>query len=254
MDLAKESLVIKRKWLQENIIDTKAIPAYIEYVGTLDNHFSTIGVVGENEMCLNLMGKDLLDDTAHQFCIKVQQHILDRLISYQEETGVLFNFEATPAESTCYRLALIDSKKCPDIITQKNGNDVYYTNSCNIPVKSVTTITDMLKNQESLQTMFTGGVVSHLYFEGAISGEQAKSIIRSSFTNTRIPYESISPISRYCPTHKYIKEMVDECPICHAKLKKYQRITGYIRCIDNFNEGKKAEFKDRQQFGSEVKP
>lgn len=254
MDLAKESLVIKRKWLQENIIDTKAIPAYIEYVGTLDNHFSTIGVVGENEMCLNLMGKDLLDDTAHQFCIKLQQHILDRLISYQEETGVLFNFEATPAESTCYRLALIDSKRYPDIITQKNGNDVYYTNSCNIPVKSVTTITDMLKNQESLQTMFTGGVVSHLYFEGAISGDQAKSIIRSSFTNTRIPYASISPISRYCPTHKYIKEMVDECPICHAKLKKYQRITGYIRCVDNFNEGKKAEFKDRQQFGSEVKP
>lgn len=136
----------------------------------------------------------------------------------------------------------------PDIITQGSGRDVYYTNSCHIPVKLVKDINSTFKHQDDLQTQFTGGTVIHCYLEGAIPGEHAKQIVKSMFETYRVPYMSLSPISRYCPEHGYIKEIVDKCPICKQRLKKYQRITGYLRCIDNFNRGKAAEFKDRVQL------
>ena len=170
---------------------------------------------------------------------------------YQEETGVLFNYEATPAESTCYRFALKDTKDYEDIITQGSGKDCYYTNSCHIPVKDIKGIDSTFKHQETLQTQFTGGTVIHCYFEGAISGDNAKEIVKAMFTRYKEPYMSISPISRYCDEHGYIEENVDKCPICKQKLKKYQRITGYLRCVDNFNRGKKAEFDDRSQLNDE---
>lgn len=249
LDIAKDSLVIKRNWLQENIIETNAVPAFCEYVGTLDNHFSTIGIVGMNEMCENFMGKNILDDEAHAFAVEVGQHILEKLVEYQEETGVLFNFEATPAESTCYRLARRDKETYPDIITQGNDGDVYYTNSCHIPVKYIDGIDSTFKHQNDLQTLFTGGTVIHNYMEGAITGEQAKSIVKTVFTYYKVPYMSISPISRYCPQHGYVDQVTDTCPKCGKRLQKYQRITGYLRCVDNFNVGKKAEFRDRHQIG-----
>lgn len=248
LDIAKESLEIKRQWLQENILDTNAVPAFMEYVGTMDNHFSVIGEVGANEMCENFMGKNILDPEAHAFVHEVHEFILKALQDYQEETGHLYAFEATPAEGTCYRFALKDKSIYKDIITQGNGGDPYYTNSCHIPVKLIEGIDKTFKHQEDLQTQFNSGTVIHLYLEGAISGEQAKAIIRSVFENYRVPYVSLSPISRYCPEHGYIKETVDECPICGERLKKYQRITGYLRCIDNFNNGKAAEFRDRKQI------
>ena len=249
LDIAKDSLEIKRDWLQENVIDTNLIPAYNEYVGTINNHFSTIGIVGMNEMCENLLGKNILDADAKGFCLEVGNHIRGKLLAYQEETGHLYNYEATPAESTCYRLALGDKKRCPDIITQGEGDNVYYTNSCHIPVKYVTSINKTFEHQDELQTQFTGGTVIHVYLEGAISGEQAKDIVKAMFTKYRTPYTSLSPISRYCSEHGYVKEHVDECPICGRRLSKYQRITGYLRCIDNFNPGKAEEFKDRNQLG-----
>lgn len=248
MNVAKDSLEIKRQWLQENVIDTKLIPAYIEYVGTIDNHFSTIGVVGFNEMCENFMGKNILDNEAHKFCVDVGNFIRKKLLEFQEETGHLYNYEATPAESTCYRLALIDKKTYPDIITQGHGGDVYYTNSCHIPVKYIEDINTTFAHQDDLQTQFTGGTVIHCYLEGAISGDHAKEIVKSMFTNYKTPYVSISPISRYCDEHRYVKEIVNKCPTCKKKLKMYQRITGYLRCVDNFNKGKKAEFFDRVQI------
>lgn len=248
LDIAKESLEIKRQWLQENILDTNAIPAFMEYVGTMDNHFSVIGEVGANEMCENFMGKNILDPEAHAFVHEVHEFILKALQDYQEETGHLYAFEATPAEGTCYRFALKDKSIYKDIITQGNGGDPYYTNSCHIPVKLIEGIDKTFKHQEDLQTQFNSGTVIHLYLEGAISGEQAKAIIRSVFENYRVPYVSLSPISRYCPEHGYVKETVDECPVCGGRLKKYQRITGYLRCIDNFNNGKAAEFRDRKQI------
>lgn len=248
MDIAKDSLQIKREWLQENILETGAIPAFKEYVGTLNNHFSTIGIVGENEMCVNFMGNDITTDGGKEFALEVGEHIRNRLIDYQDQTGVLFNFEATPAESTCYRLALKDKSIYPDIYTQGNGEDVYYTNSCHIPVSKIKDINSTFAHQDALQIQFTGGTVIHCWLIGAIPGEHAKTIVREMFNRYRVPYMSLSPISRYCDDHGYISENVDYCPKCGKRLKKYQRITGYLRCIDNFNKGKAAEFKDRVQL------
>lgn len=246
--IARDSLEIKRAWLQENVIDTNLIPAYMEYVGTINNHFSTIGVLGMNEMCENFMGKNILDDNAHKFCVRVGEHIRQKLLDFQSETGHLYNYEATPAESTCYRLALIDKKQYPDIITQGSGKDVYYTNSCHIPVGMIEDINSTFKHQEDLQSQFTGGTVIHCYLEGAISGEHAKQIVKSMFQTYKVPYMSLSPISRYCKNHGYIPDKVDKCPICKERLSMFQRITGYLRCVDNFNRGKRAEFKDRKQL------
>lgn len=248
LEVAKESLEIKRAWLQENIINTNLIPAYMEYVGTINNHFSTIGILGMNEMCENFIGKNILDNDAHKFCIDVGEHIRQKLLEFQEETGHLYNYEATPAESTCYRLALLDKKKYPEIITQGSGRDVYYTNSCHIPVKLVEDINSTFAHQDDLQSQFTGGTVIHCYLNGAIPGEHAKEIVKSMFNTYRVPYMSLSPISRYCGEHGYISEIVDKCPTCKQKLKLFQRITGYLRCISNFNRGKLAEFKDRKQL------
>ncbi len=249
LEKAKDSLAIKRNWLNKNIIETNAIPAFIEYVGSLNNYFSTIGVIGMNEMCMNFYGKDIniLSEKGKNFSEEVGRYIRNKLVEFQEETGNLFNYEATPAESTSYRLALKDRKDYPDIITQGQGADCYYTNSCHIPVNLVNGIDSTFKHQETMQSQFTGGTVIHNYLEGAISGEQAKAIVKNMFTNYTVPYMSISPISRYCNEHGYIEETVDKCPICKKRLRKYQRITGYLRCTDNFNKGKLAEFKDRKQ-------
>ena len=250
LDVAKKSLVMKRNWLEKNIIETNAIPAFMQYVGTLKNHFSTIGVIGMNEMCENFFddNSNIISEKGKLFAEEVGEHIRSKLIEYQEETGVLFNYEATPAEATCYRLALKDRKDYPDIITQGSGNDCYYTNSCHIPVKLIEDIDTTFKHQESLQKQFTGGTVIHIYLEGAISGDNAKEIVKNTLSNYGVPYISLSPISRYCIEHGYIKEIVDKCPICKNKLKKYQRITGYLREVENFNRGKRAEFEDRKQL------
>lgn len=249
LQVAKDSLEIKRAWLQQNVIDTHLIPAYMEYVGTIDNHFSTIGVVGMNEMCENFMGKTILDEDARQFCIEVGAYIRQALVRFQEETGHLFNYEATPAESTSYRFALGDKKIYPDIITQGSGKDCYYTNSCHIPVKLIKSINETFAHQDDLQVQFTGGTVIHCYLEGAISGDHAKQIVKAMFEKYRVPYMSLSPISRYCNEHGYIQEHVTKCPYCKYRLKLFQRITGYLRCVDNFNRGKAAEFNDRVQLG-----
>lgn len=248
LNIAKDSLEIKREWIQTNVIETNLIPAYMEYVGTLNNHFLTIGIVGMNEMCENFMGKNILDDEAHKFCYEVGEYIRQKLVVFQEETGHLYNYEATPAESTCYRFALTDKKYHPDIITQGSGKDCYYTNSCHIPVSLITSIDTTFAHQNDLQKQFTGGTVIHVWEEGAITGEQAKAIVKAMFTKYEVPYMSLSPISRYCDTHGYIVDKVDKCPICKQRLKKYQRITGYLRCVDNYNRGKAAEFKDRIQL------
>lgn len=248
LDIAKDSLMIKREWLQKNIIDTHALPAFMEYVGTIKNHFSTIGVISMNEMCMNFMGKDILSEEGKAFSLKVGEFVRNKLKEYQNQYGCLFNYEASPVESTSYRLALIDKKFYPDIITQGEGKDVYYTNSCHIPVNKTESINETFKHQEALQEQFTGGTVIHAYLESGITGEKAKTIVREMITNYKVPYMSLSPISRYCEDHGYVKESVDKCPVCKKKLKMYQRITGYLRCVDNFNRGKKAEFKDRKQM------
>lgn len=253
LNIAKDSLEIKREWLQKNVIETRLIPAFDTYVGTMRNHFSTIGIVGMNEMCENFFGEnnDILTDNGKQFCIEVGQHIRKRLLEFQQETGNLYNFEATPAESTAFRLAKKDKEEYPDIITRGTVKAPYYTNSCHIPVNKIKSIKETFDHQEDLQILFTGGTVIHIFTSGAISGETAKNIIDTVCHEYKVPYVSISPLNRYCPEHGYIADKVDKCPICNANLKMYQRITGYLRCVDNYNDGKKAEFYDRKQLSPE---
>ena len=249
MDLAAESLYIKREYLQHEILEKHLIPAFEEYVGTLDNHFNTIGLVGMNEMCLNLLGKDIRDEEAHQFALEVLDFMRDKLSDYQEDSQQLFNLEATPAESTCYRLARLDVAEFgADIITQGPIDAPYYTNSCHMAVKNVTSIKELFDHQNDLQTKFTGGTVIHCYLEGPITGKQAKQLIRTVMNEYSAPYVSLSPLNAICPEHGLLMRSSDICPTCGKETEMYQRITGYIRNIKNFNPGKKSEFKDRKQI------
>lgn len=246
--IAKDSLEKKRKWLNDNIINKDMLPAFSTYVGTLKNHFSTIGIVGLNEMCENFNGNNILTEEGMEFSIKVCNFIREELINFQEETGNLYNFEATPAESTCYRLAKKDVEDFEDIIVRGGREYPYYTNSCHMPPNEVKNLKQLFDHQEKLQVLFTGGTVVHIYCDGAISGEKAKHIVKTVCKKYRTPYVSISPLNRYCEEHGYVKERVEECPICGKKLDLYQRITGYLRKVEFFNDGKKSEFKDRNQL------
>ncbi|MDM0459059.1 ribonucleoside triphosphate reductase [Clostridium perfringens] len=246
--IAKDSLEKKRKWLNDNIINKDMLPAFSTYVGTLKNHFSTIGIVGLNEMCENFNGNNILTEEGMEFSIKVCNFIREELINFQEETGNLYNFEATPAESTCYRLAKKDVEDFEDIIVRGRREYPYYTNSCHMPPNEVKNLKQLFDHQDKLQVLFTGGTVVHIYCDGAISGEKAKHIVKTVCKKYRTPYVSISPLNRYCEEHGYVKERVEECPICGKKLDLYQRITGYLRKVEFFNDGKKSEFKDRNQL------
>lgn len=246
--IAKDSLEKKRKWLNDNIINKDMLPAFSTYVGTLKNHFSTIGIVGLNEMCENFNGNNILTEEGMEFSIKVCNFIREELINFQEETGNLYNFEATPAELTCYRLAKKDVEDFEDIIVRGGREYPYYTNSCHMPPNEVKNLKQLFDHQDKLQVLFTGGTVVHIYCDGAISGEKAKHIVKTVCKEYRTPYVSISPLNRYCEEHGYVKERVEECPICGKKLDLYQRITGYLRKVEFFNDGKKSEFKDRNQL------
>jgi anaerobic ribonucleoside-triphosphate reductase len=250
LTLAKESLEIKREWLQENIIDKRMIPAYNAYVGTLKNHFSTIGVIGMNEMCENFFGEgiDILSDEGKRLAIKVSNFIRDKLIEFQQETGNLWNYEATPAEGTAYRLAKKDTEEFDDIVTRGTKEAPYYTNSCHIAVGKVTGIKSTFDHQDDLQTLFTGGTVIHTFLDGSITGGQAKQIIKALCETYKTPYISLSPLNRYCKIHGYVEERLENCPQCGAELELYQRVTGYLRKVDLFNAGKKSEFKERVQL------
>ena len=248
--IAKDSLEMKREYLQRNIVDRNLIPAFCTYVGTLKNHFSTIGIIGMNEMCENFLGEDIdiLTSEGKTFALEVGNFVREKLLEFQEETGNLYNFEATPAESTAFRLAKKDLEEFDDIITRGTKEAPYYTNSCHMSVSKVESIKQIFDHQDDLQALFTGGTVIHLFLDGAISWEQAKSIIKTACTNYKVPYISISPLNRYCPKHGYVKEKVNNCPKCNAVLEKYQRITGYLRKVEFFNDGKKSEFKERHQL------
>lgn len=263
MCIARDSLEEKRNWLNMHLIGTGMLPAFDTYVGTLDNHFSTIGFVGLNEMCENFFDHDLYYTDgkpvdAHRHGIttpegkalaeRVLDFMRDVLLSFQKSTGHLYNLEATPAESTCYRLARLDKRMYPDILTQGSGDRVYYTNSCHIPVKEVTGIKQLLDHQDSLQIKMTGGTVVHLYLAKGISGDQAKQIVRHVCENYSLPYMSLSPIICYCPECGVLEEPVEKCPRCGSATKYMQRITGYIRDVDNYNPGKLQEFNDRNQI------
>jgi len=248
MELAKDSLEIKRKFLEENVLNSGLIPAFATYVGTFENHFSTIGLVGLNEMCLNFNGKDILEEDSKQLVVEVLNHMRSKLSDFQEETGNMYNLEATPAESTAYRLARKDKKAYPLIKTQGTEATPYYTNSCHIPVNRVESIQQVFEHQDDIQVLFTGGTVVHVFLGAPISGKQAKRIVETVCKTYKVPYVSLSPVNHYCEDHGYISEAVDNCPVCGKEVEKYQRITGYLRNVKHFNDGKREEFRDRRQL------
>ncbi len=251
MDIAARSIKIKRnvitKLMQEGLY-----PYTKRYLGTFDNHFSTIGLVGMNEACLNAkwLRKDLTHKEAQEFAKEVLNFMRNKLSDYQEKYGDLYNLEATPAESTTYRLAKHDVEKYPDIITAaEEGGTPYYTNSSHLPVSYTYDIFDALDVQDELQTLYTSGTVFHAFLGERLENWQAAAkLVKTISDNYRLPYYTMSPTYSVCPEHGYISGEHFHCPICGKEAEVYSRITGYYRPVKNWNEGKVQEFKQRQEY------
>ncbi len=219
MDLAKQSLTIKRKVIQK-LLDNGLFPYTKRYLSKLDNHFNTIGLCGMNECCLNFLGVNIVDPKGEEFACKVLDHMRERMQDYQEKTGELFNLEATPAESTSYRLARHDKTNYPNIKTS-GKDEPYYTNSTQLPVDYTSDVFEALDHQEKLQTRYTGGTVFHTFMGEKIKDwHSCRDLVKSIFTNYRIPYLTISPTYSICPIHGYIAGEQFECPKCKAEKEK----------------------------------
>ena len=252
MDIAARSLDVKRKaitiWLEQGLY-----PYTKRYLGDFHNHFSTIGLVGMNEACLNAswLKQDLTNKEAQEFTKAVLNHMRNRLSDYQEEYGDLFNLEATPAESTAYRLAKHDKEKYPDIITavKDNCGTPYYTNSSHLPVSYTSDIFDALDIQDDLQILYTSGTVFHAFLgEKLPSWQSAARLVRTIAENYKLPYYTLSPTYAVCPEHGYLTGEQATCPVCGKPTEVYSRITGYYRPVQNWNDGKAQEFIDRKVY------
>jgi len=271
MELAKNSLEIKRKVI-ERLTDQGLYPYSKFYLRNLyqkngrywDNHFSTIGIVGMNECCLNFIGSELGKKTGHDFSVKVMDFMREKLAEFQVETGHIYNLEATPAEGTTYRLARIDKVQYPDIIVAnesavKNGAEPYYTNSTQLPVNFTDDLFEALRLQDDLQTKYTGGTVFHTFLgEKQLPIESVKQLIKKMMQNFKLPYITLSPTFSICPEHGYLYGEFKTCPKCAEKGKEqecivYSRIVGYLRPVNQWNDGKMAEFKDRKLFDKRSK-
>lgn len=254
MDIAARSLDTKRTVITK-LMNAGLYPYTKSYLSTFENHFSTIGIVGMNEAGLNAswIGEDLTHESTQQFAINVLTHMRERLLKYQEKYGNLFNLEATPAESTSYRLAQHDVEKYPDIITASiHGNAPYYTNSSHLPVGATNDIIEALNYQDKLQVLYTSGTVFHVYLGEKIpSWKTTAFLIRKIAENYKLPYYTISPTYSVCETHGYINGEHFICPECGKETEVYSRITGYYRPVKNWNEGKSQEFKDRKVYNLE---
>jgi ribonucleoside-triphosphate reductase len=247
MDLAAESLIIKRK-VVERLMENGLFPYTRRYLGHLNNHFSTIGIVGMNEAVLNFLGSDLASPEGSRFAGEVLDFMREKLADLQEQTGDLFNLEATPAESTSYRLAKHDLDRFPDIITSGNA-EPFYTNSSQLAVDHTRDVFEALDHQDPLQTKYTGGTVFHAFLGEAVSDWKAcRSMVRAVAHNYRLPYFTISPTFSVCPNHGYLAGEHFTCPRCGAEAEVYSRIVGYYRSVRNWNKGKKEEYGLRQVF------
>ena len=252
MDIAARSLKTKRTVITK-LLNEGLYPYTKHYLGSFDNHFSTIGLVGMNEACLNApwLRKDLTDAESQQFTKDVLNHMRERLSDYQEQYGDLYNLEATPAESTSYRFAKHDVKRYPDIITASNSMEdtPYYTNSSHLPVSYTSDIFDALDVQDELQTLYTSGTVFHAFLgEKLADWKVTANLVRKIAENYRLPYYTISPTYSICKEHGYLSGEQDVCPKCGRKTEVYSRITGYYRPVQNWNAGKTQEFKDRKEY------
>ena len=250
MDIAARSLKTKRTVITK-LLDAGLYPYTKRYLGTFRNHFSTIGLVGMNEAGLNAkwLRKDLTHPEAQEFAKNVLNHMRNRLTQYQEQYGDLYNLEATPAESTAYRLAKHDKEKYPDIITANEHGTPYYTNSSHLPVGYTEDIFSALDIQDDLQTLYTSGTVFHAFLgEKLPDWKSAAALVKKIADNYKLPYYTLSPTYSICKDHGYISGEQYTCPICGQKTEVYSRITGYYRPVQNWNDGKVQEFKDRKVY------
>lgn len=261
LQLSIESLSIKRKVL-EKFTSRNLYPYSMFYLREIKNgsglfwknHFSTIGVIGMNEACLNFLGENIAGGKGHAFAIKVMDFIRDRIAEIQEETGDIFNLEATPAEGTSYRLAMLDKNQFPDIITAneenaQNGTAPYYTNSTQLPVNYTDDLFETLKLQDQLQTKYTGGTVLHIFLGEKVGDTDAiKNLIRKIANNFQLPYFTLTPTFSICPSHGYLNGQQEECPSCSTETEVYSRVVGYLRPVKQWNNGKQAEFGVRKTF------
>ena len=251
MDISARSLKIKRDVITR-LLDAGLYPYTKHYLGTFNNHFSTIGLVGMNEALLNAkwLAKDITTKEGQDFAVEVLNHMRNRLVIYQEKYGDLYNLEATPAESTSYRLAKHDREKYPDIITaSSDDNAPYYTNSSHLPVSYTDDVFSALDIQDKLQVLYTSGTVFHTFLGEKLPDWKATAnLVRKIAENYKLPYYTISPTYSVCKEHGYITGEVWECPICHKKTEVYSRITGYYRPVNNWNTGKSEEFKERKTY------
>ena len=254
MDISARSLKIKRDVISK-LLDEGLYPYTKRYLGTFANHFSTIGMIGMNEVGLNAkwLRKDLTHVETQDFAKEVLNHMRDRLVMYQEEYGDLYNLEATPAESTTYRLAKHDKEQYPDIITAgEPGDTPYYTNSSHLPVGYTADIFDALDIQDGLQTLYTSGTVFHAFLgEKLPNWKAAAALVRKIAENYSLPYYTLSPTYSVCKEHGYLAGEHFTCPICGKKSEVYSRITGYYRPVQNWNDGKTQEYKNRKLYDVE---
>ena len=255
MDISARSLKVKRTVITK-LLDEGLYPYTKRYLGTFNNHFSTIGLVGMNEAGLNArwLGADLTDKRVQEFTKNVLNHMRERLSDYQEMYGDLYNLEATPAESTAYRFAKHDVKRFPEIITAaENDGTPYYTNSSHLPVGYTDDIFTALDVQDELQTLYTSGTVFHAFLGEKLPGwKAAANLIRTVSENYRLPYYTLSPTYSVCKNHGYISGEKYSCPTCGSTTEVYSRITGYYRPVQNWNDGKSQEFKDRRVYNIET--
>ncbi len=257
LQIAKNSLEIKRKILERYTLNglypytrfyLKNI--YERFLQYWKNHFSTIGIIGMNEASLNFLGKNLGTGDGRSFALKVMDYLRERLVEFQEETESNYNLEATPAEGTSYRLAILDKKFHPDIISANCGSDTpFYTNSSQLPVNYSDDIFEVLDLQDELQTKYTGGTVLHIFGgERVEHGESIRKLVRTICDSYHLPYFTFSPTFSICPVHGYLVGEQPNCPTCQRNTEVFSRIVGYLRPVSQWNEGKKAEFKMRTTF------
>ncbi len=250
MDIAARSLKTKRTVITK-LLDEGLYPYTKRYLGTFANHFSTIGLVGMNEAALNAgwIGKDMTHAEAQQFTQRVLNHMRERLSDYQEQYGDLYNLEATPAESTAYRFAKHDKEQFPQIITANENGTPYYTNSSHLPVGYTADVFDALDIQDDLQTLYTSGTVFHAFLgEKLPDWKAAAALVRKIAENYKLPYYTLSPTYSVCKDHGYLAGEQFTCPKCGGRTEVYSRITGYYRPVQNWNDGKAQEFKDRKVY------
>ena len=250
MDIAARSLKVKRTVISK-LLESGLYPYTKRYLGSFDNHFSTIGLVGMNEACLNAkwLGADLTNEKAQEFTKEVLNHMRERLSDYQVEYGDLYNLEATPAESTAYRLARHDLKHYPRIITAGEKDKPYYTNSSHLPVGYTEDIFSALDIQDELQTLYTSGTVFHAFLgEKLPDWKAAANLVRKIAENYSLPYYTLSPTYSVCKNHGYIPGEAFSCPECGETTEVYSRITGYYRPVQNWNDGKSQEYAERKVY------